>query len=122
MRAALVRDAMRSSFRFPIEGIVLEKAYRFPVLAHWSFTCTGAGSFELLMQGLDVGMLGTVAGRPSGKPFPECFEPPGGDAPPDAPPPGPQAELAETGHVGLPHQTRRARRCAPGIAALWCRT
>jgi len=59
------------------------------------------------MRGLDVGMLGTVAGRPSGKPFPECFEPRGGATPPDAPPTRPEAELAETGHVGLPHQTRR---------------
>jgi hypothetical protein len=104
---ALVRDVMGSKFRFPIEGMVTEPTYRFPVLAYWSFTCTGAGSFELLMQGLDVGMLGTVAGRPSGRPFPECFEPRGGDAPPDAPPTRLEAELAETGHVGLPHQTRR---------------
>jgi hypothetical protein len=102
-----VLDMMVSKFRFPIEAMVKEKIYRFPVLVSWSFTCTGAGSFETLMQGLDVGMLGTVAGRPSGKPFPECFEPRGGDAPPDAPPTRPEAELAETGHVGLPHQTRR---------------
>ena len=104
---AQVLDMMVSKFRFPIEAMVKEKTYRFPVLVSWSFTCTGAGSFETLMQGIDVGMLGTVAGRPSGKPFPECFEPRGGDAPPDAPPSRPEAELAETGHVGLPHQTRR---------------
>lgn len=104
---ALVRDVMTSKFRFPIDLIVKDPIYRFPVLVCWSFTCTGAGSFETLMQGLDVGMLGTVAGRPSGKPFPECFEPRGGDAPPEAPPTRPEAELAETGHVGLPHQTRR---------------
>jgi hypothetical protein len=104
---ALVRDAMAGGFRFPFEVFVTEQTYRFPVLAHWSFTCSGAGSFETLMQGLDVGMLGTVAGRPSGKPFPECYEEPGGDAPPDLPPPRPEAELAETGHVGLPHRTRR---------------
>lgn len=103
----LVRDAMRSPWRFPLEPLVTEKVYRFPVLTYWSFTCTGAGSFETLMQGLDVGMLGTVAGRPSGKPFPECFQPRGGDAPPDPPPTRPEAELAETGHVGLPHLTRR---------------
>lgn len=104
---AQVLDMMVSRFRFPIEAMVTEKTYRFPVLVSWSFTCTGAGSFETLMQDLDVGMLGTVAGRPSGKPFPECFEPRGGDAPPDAPPTRLEAELAETGHVGLPHQTRR---------------
>lgn len=104
---SVVRDAMGSRFRIPIEQMVVEPTYRFPVLSYWSFTCTGAGSFESLMQGLDVGMLGTVAGRPSGKPFPECFEPRGGSAPPDAPATRPEAELAETGHVGLPHQTRR---------------
>ena len=53
-----MRDAMTAGFRFPVDKIVLEKVYRFPVLAHWSFTCTGAGSFETLMQGLDVGLLG----------------------------------------------------------------
>ncbi len=103
----LVRDAMAGRFRFPLEPLVVEKTYRFPVLTYWSFSCTGAGSFETLMQGLDVGMLGTVAGRPSGKPFPDCFEPRAGDAPPDPPPTRPEAELAETGHVGLPHLTRR---------------
>jgi len=102
-----VRNAMGVRFRFPIEAMTREKIYRFPVLTYWSFTCDGGGSFETLMRGLDVGMLGTVAGRPSGKPFPECFEPRGGSAPPDAPPTRPEAELAETGHVGLPHQTRR---------------
>ena len=29
--------------------------YTFPVLAQWQFTCTGAGDFQSLMQGLDVG-------------------------------------------------------------------
>lgn len=102
-----VREAMGVKFRIPIEAVTREKIFRFPVLAYWSFTCDGGGSFETLMRGLDVGMLGTVAGRPSGKVFPECFEPRGGSAPPDAPPSRPEAELAETGHVGLPHQTRR---------------
>jgi hypothetical protein len=98
---------MADAFRIPMEAFLAETVYRFPVLAHWSFTSTGAGSFELLMKDLDVGMLGTVAGRPSGKPFPECFEPRSGAAPPAADLPRPAAELAETGHVGLPHLTRR---------------
>jgi hypothetical protein len=103
----VVRAAMGDRFRASMAAFVAEKMFRFPVLAHWSFTSTGAGSFELLMQDIDVGMLGTVAGRPSGKPFPECFEPSAGKGPPEDPPARPAAELAETGHVGLPHVTRR---------------
>jgi hypothetical protein len=102
-----VRDAMKAGFRLPIEVLTLEKVYRFPVLAHWSFTCTGAGSFETFMQGLDVGLLGTLPSDPTAKPAPECIPPIPGDAPPPAPPSRPDPELAETGHVGLPHQTRR---------------
>jgi len=105
--SSVVREAMRTGFRMNLEGLVQEKVYRFPVLTHWSFTCTGAGSFQSLMEGLDVGMLGTVAGRPSGKPVPECFTPPGGTAPPEAPSARPVTEFGETGHVGLPHRTRR---------------
>ena len=41
---------------------------RFPVLAHWSFTTTGAGSFRTLMQGLDVGLLGTLPADPLARP------------------------------------------------------
>ena len=106
----LVRDAMASNFKVPLESFVQETMYRFPVLTHWSFTCAGAGSFETLMQGLDVGMLGTVAGRPSGKPTPECYEPPPVDGPPEPESARPEAELAETGHVGLEHLTRRGER------------
>ena len=107
---SVVRNAMGVRFRIPIEAMTKDKIYRFPVLAYWSFTCDGGGSFETLMRNLDVGMLGTVAGRPSGKEFPLCFQPRGGSAPPDAPPTRPEAELAETGHVGLPHQTRRGEK------------
>jgi hypothetical protein len=104
--AFAVRDAMKGGFRLPIEGIVLEKVYRFPILAHWSFTCDGAGSFESLMKGLDVGLLGTLPGEAAKKKRPDCAPPPAGTAPPDAPPPRPAAEVAETGHVGLAHTTR----------------
>lgn len=103
----LVRDAMSAGFRFPVELYLLEKVYRFPVLAHWSFTCTGAGSFETLMQGLDVGLLGTLPADPTARPNPDCAPPPKGDAPPPTEPPRPEPEVAETGHVGLPHLTRR---------------
>jgi hypothetical protein len=103
----LVRDAMSSGFRFPGELYLTEKTYRFPVLAHWSFTCTGAGSFETLMQGLDVGLLGTLPADPTAKPKPDCAPPVKGDAPPPTKPARPDPEVTETGHVGLPHLTRR---------------
>jgi hypothetical protein len=103
----MVRDAMTSGFRSPVEAIVLERTYRFPVLAHWSFTCTGAGSFETLMQGLDVGLLGTLPGDPSAAVKPDCAPPPQGDAPPPMDPPRPAPEVTDTGHVGLHHLTRR---------------
>jgi hypothetical protein len=100
-----VRDAMKGGFRLPIEGVVLEKVYRFPILAHWSFTCDGGGSFESLMRGIDVGLLGTLPGPGAKKARPECAPTPL-EGPPDAPSPRPQAEVAETGHVGLAHTTR----------------
>ncbi|HSD11180.1 MAG TPA: hypothetical protein VLF14_09360, partial [Candidatus Binatia bacterium] len=100
-----VRDAMKGGFRFPIEGVVLEKVYRFPILAHWSFTCDGGGSFESLMRGIDVGLLGTLPGPGAKRARPECAPAPL-EGPPDAPSPRPPAEVAETGHVGLAHTTR----------------
>jgi hypothetical protein len=103
----MVRDAMTSGFRSAGIHYIAEKTYRFPVLAHWSFTCTGAGSFETLMQGLDVGLLGTLPADPAAKTKPDCAPPPKGDAPPPTKPPRPDAEVTETGHVGLPHLTRR---------------
>jgi hypothetical protein len=96
----LVRDVMLEGFREKVEHFVFaEPIYRFPVLAHWSFTVTGSGGFESLMLGLDVGLLGTAPRAPS--------LPPGAPAPPK---PRPEAELTETGHVGLPHLTRRGER------------
>ena len=103
----LVRDSMRTGFHLPIEHLAIERTLRFPVLAHWSFTCTGAGSFESLMRGLDVGLLGTVAADPSARPRADCAPEPAGDAPPGAPGARPAPELTETGHLGLAHQTRR---------------
>jgi hypothetical protein len=100
-----VRDAMKGGFRLPIEGVVLEKVYRFPILAHWSFTCDGGGSFESLMRGIDVGLLGTLPGPGAKKARPPCAPEPL-QGPPDAPSPRPDPEVAETGHVGLAHTTR----------------
>lgn len=93
----VVRDAMGAGWRYDLDQIVLEPTYRFPVLAHWSFTVTGSGSFETLMRGLDVGLLGTAPAVAEAKP----------DEPPPPPPTRPEAELTDTGHVGLPHLTRR---------------
>jgi len=104
--AYAVRDAMKGGFRLPIEGIVAEPVYRFPILAHWSFTCDGGGSFESLMRAIDVGLLGTLPGPGATRKRPECAPPPKGDAPPAAPAARPKPEVAETGHVGLAHQTR----------------
>lgn len=103
----LVRDAMTEGFRFPLELYLLERTFRFPVLAHWTFTCTGAGSFETLMKGLDVGLLGTLPADPAAVVKPDCAPPAKGDAPPATTPPRPTPEVTETGHVGLPHLTRR---------------
>jgi hypothetical protein len=98
--ARLVRDAMAGSWRLPIGAITFEPVYRFPVLAHWSFTVTGDGTFEQYMQNLDVGLLGTLEGdKPAHPPPPTTAGPP--------PTARPAPELAETGHVGLDHQTRR---------------
>jgi len=86
----LVRDTMAQGFRFPIEAFALEKVLRFPVLAHWSFTTNEGATFEKLMQGLDVGLLGSVA-----------------EAPPNTPAAGARPEVVQTGHIGLGHRTRR---------------
>jgi hypothetical protein len=98
--AQLVRDAMAGSWRLPIGAITVEPVYRFPVLAHWSFTVTADGTFEQYMQNLDVGLLGTLHGDKPAQPVPTTTA---------GPPPGarPDPELAETGHVGLDHLTRR---------------
>lgn len=104
--AFAVRDAMKGGFRLPVEGVVAEPVYRFPILAHWSFTCDGGGSFESLMRDIDVGLLGTLPGPGTEKKRPDCATPPKGDAPPDAPSPRPVPEVTETGHVGLAHRTR----------------
>jgi len=70
--------------------------YTFPVLATWQFTCSGAGDFRSLMEGLDVGMLGTVP------------QPPPAPAPGQKPPPpaGPPPEALDTGHIALRHVSR----------------
>jgi hypothetical protein len=97
----VVRDVMLEGYRFDLDVFEhVERVYRFPVLAHWSFTVSGTGGFESLMRGLDVGLLGTAPA--------EVTLPPG--APPPPPPPRPEPELTETGYVGLPHLTRRGER------------
>jgi hypothetical protein len=69
----------------------------FPVLATWQFTCTGAGDFQSLVQGLDVGMLGTP---------PEPPPPPGPGERPAPPATRPPPEVLDTGHVTLGHTSR----------------
>ena len=70
--------------------------YTFPVLAHWEFTCVGAGDFQSLMQGLDVGMIGTLPDIAPTKPG-EKAPPPATRKPP---------EVLDTGHISLDHVTR----------------
>jgi hypothetical protein len=86
----LVRDAMAVGFRYPIEQFALEKVYRFPVLAHWSFTTNEGATFETLMEDLDVGLLGTIP-----EPTPHAAPAPAGP------------DMVETGHIDLSHRTRR---------------
>ncbi|MEO5900048.1 MAG: hypothetical protein ABIR68_07935 [Ilumatobacteraceae bacterium] len=69
---------------FPI--VALDPPLRFPVLVSWDFVCTGSGTFEDLMQGLETGMLGT--------------EDEHGD-------PALAPDIAVTGHISLEHRTRR---------------
>lgn len=85
----LVRDTMAAGFRYPIELFAVERVFRFPVLAHWSFTTKEGATFETLMQDLDVGLLGTM---------PEAAP---GATDTTAP------EIVQTGHIGLDHRSRR---------------
>lgn len=93
----VVRDTMGLGFRFPIGQFALEPVLRFPVLAHWSFTTTEGATFESLMQGLDVGLLGMLP--------PEAEAQPGKPQPP--PRPDDLPEVVATGHIGLAHRSRR---------------
>jgi hypothetical protein len=97
----VVRDVMLEGYRGELSFILpATTVYRFPVLTQWSFTVSGAGGFESLMEGLDVGLFGTA-------PTPVAASP---GAPPPPPAPRPAPEFTETGHVGLPHLTRRGER------------
>lgn len=99
----LVRDAMKEGWRGNLEQLgLLDPVLRFPVLASWSFTVGGDGSFEGLMRNLDVGMIGT---EPLGR-WAAPGEPPAPPAPPKPPLPRAAPEFTETGHIGLPHLTR----------------
>jgi hypothetical protein len=105
--AATVRESMASAWRIPVELFTLDPTYRFPVLAYWSFTVSGDPTFAELMRGLDVGLLGTLVGD-SPQPTPAQQERAALSTP--APSTRPVPELAETGHVGLAHRTRRGDR------------
>ncbi len=105
--ARVARDVMSRDWRVGIDFAVLEKTFRFPVLAYWSFACTGAGSFETLLQGLDVGLLGTLPADPAAAARPECQPVNAGSAPPPPPPSRPDPEGTETGHIGLDYLSRR---------------
>jgi hypothetical protein len=106
-----VRKEMAGGWAIEVSPFVLEKTYRFPVLAHWSFMATNEGDFRSIVQALDVGLLGTQYGTvfsvdqngadPTEKV--EHVNLPDPNAPPRPNPP----ELAETGHIALPQTSRR---------------
>jgi hypothetical protein len=101
---ARVRKAIVEEFAGPsLIRMPLERRFRFPVLAYWTFTTTGVGGFDAYMEGLDVGLLGTQPPPPKPAPAPKHGPPP--SAPPA--PPRPPLETVDTGHIGLPHVTRR---------------
>lgn len=97
-----VRFEMASGFAVGFEQFILEKTYRFPVLAHWSFTSVNEGDFRSLAQALDVGLIGTQFGTV----LKATGEQPNEPRPTDPPRP-PVPEVAATGHVALPQTTRR---------------
>ncbi|NUZ08357.1 hypothetical protein [Piscinibacter koreensis] len=98
----LVRSTMGIGFRYPIQIHAREKVFRFPVLAHWSFTTNEGATFETLLQDVDVGLLGAAP-----NPTPAKATLPG-QPEPASPPPRPEGpEVVETGHIGLDHTTRR---------------
>lgn len=108
-------DALRvagtfRAFDFPLELLVVERFFRFPVLTSWRFTCAGDGSFEQLMRNLDVGLLGTKAEGGYKRPLAQCVPLVGGDDPGAAPVTMLPLEIAETGHIGVPHLTRTGAR------------
>ena len=98
-----IRQVMASGFHFPIAQYAVEPVYRFPVLAHWSFTTNEGATFESLMQGLDVDLLGSL-------PATDAAPAAAGSGATPPPPPQPQDTLPEivgTGHIGLAQRTRR---------------
>ena len=106
-----VRKEMAGGWAVTVEPFVLEKTYRFPVLAHWSFTATNDGDFRSIVQALDVGLLGTQYGTvfgvdPNSADHTTKVEHVNGPDPKAPPRPDPP-ELAETGHMALPQTTRR---------------
>ncbi|GGH43667.1 hypothetical protein GVY41_01290 [Frigidibacter albus] len=112
---AAVSQSMRvagtfRAFEFPLELVTFERFFRFPVLTSWRFTCAGDGSFEQLMRNLDVGLLGTKAEGGYKRPLADCVPQASGADPGAAPVTKLPLEIAETGHVGLPHLTRTGAR------------
>ena len=95
-----------SGFSLPMELLYVEEIYRFPVLTSWRFTCAGAGNFESLMRNLDVGLLGTKAKGGYQRELPDCTPDVEGTGPGEDTPSRIPLEIAETGHVRLPHLTR----------------
>lgn len=107
---ALRVSGMFRAFDFPLDRVMRERFFRFPVLTSWRFTCVGDGSFEQLMRNLDVGLLGTKAEGGYKRPLAQCVPAVKGDDPGAAPVTKLPLEIAETGHIGVPHLTRTGAR------------
>jgi hypothetical protein len=106
-----VRKELATGFGLAVGAFFIEKTYRFPVLAHWTFTATNDGDFRSIIEALDVGLLGTQYGTvlsvdPNSADTTTKVEHPNVPGPKDPPHPAPP-ELAETGHIALPQTTRR---------------
>lgn len=85
---------------------LIERTYRFPVLASWSFTCTEAGDFQRLANQVTSRLLGHVQVGPES---PDGGEPAAPPATPATEEPGtrPLPLVTETGHIATAHQSRR---------------
>ncbi|MEP2642409.1 hypothetical protein, partial [Roseobacter sp.] len=93
-------------FDLDLGALFAEPIYRFPVLTSWRFTCSEAGSFEGLMQGLDVGLLGAKTPGGYKRPLPDCEPEETGEGPGTPPVSLLPLEITETGHIGMPHLSR----------------
>jgi len=96
---------------FIVPWHLVERTVRFPVLTSWKFTCTEAGDFQTLAEGVSSRLLGHLPSgpeTPDGEPLPPGTAPVG--LPAEPPTSRPLPLVASTGHVQTGHETRRGER------------